>query len=288
MKRTFALLITLLLLLLCCTAQGEETAQPQSIIAPEGFDIRIFDLTFSKRELSGEWESRGVVTIAGNGSSAVISGGAGAALRDGVLSITQEGVYLITGSLTDVLVHIEVTKSEKVQLVLRDARITNSTGPAIVIEEADKVFITVPANTASTLADADTYYGIAAREGWDGTIFSRADLCLNGSGSLTIDGHHKHGVVSKDDLVITGLTLTVASDSTALDGKDCVMATGATIAITAGTDGIRSNNAEDADRGFIYLEECTITIDAGNDALQAENALITEDTILNILSGGSW
>ena len=52
MKRTFALLITLLLLLLCCTAQGEETTQPQSIITPAGFDIRIFDLPFSKRELS--------------------------------------------------------------------------------------------------------------------------------------------------------------------------------------------------------------------------------------------
>ena len=286
MKKAFSFLIILLLLCSSCPALGDEAAQPQSSVTPEGFDISDFDLTFSNRELSGEWETRGLVTITGEGSTAGISGGSGAVLSDGVLSITKDGVYLITGTLTDVRIHIEVTKQEKVQLVLQDVQITNSTGPAIVIEEADKVFITVPADATATLSDAETYYGVAASEGWDGVIFSRADLCLNGSGTLNVTTSHKHGVVSKDDLVITGLTLNVTASSTALDGKDCVKATGATITVTAGTNGIRSNNDKDADRGFIYLKECNITIEAGNDAVEAENALITEDTILNILSGG--
>ena len=284
MKKALAIL-TLLLLLTGCSAQASESATPQSSVSPAGADVSAFDLTFSKRELSGEWESRGAVTIAGNGSTATITG-QGVTLADGVLTISREGVYLLTGSLTDVRIHIEVTKQEKVKLVLRDAQIANSTGPAIVIEEADKVFITVPDDTSATISDGETYYGAAATEGWDGAVFSRADLCLNGSGTLTINALHKHGVVSKDDLVITGLHLNVTSASTALDGKDCVKASGAVITVEAGTNGIRSNNDEDADRGFIYLENCTIAVDAGNDAVQAEKAIITEETILNILSGG--
>lgn len=285
MKKSLAILFILLMMLTSCSAQESDAAVPQSGVSPAGADVSAFDLTFSNRELSGEWESRGAVTIAGNGSSATITG-QGATLADGVLTISREGVYLLTGSLTDVRIHIEVTKQEKVQLVLRDAQIANSTGPAIVIEEADKVFITVPDDTSATISDGETYYGAAATEGWDGAVFSRADLCLNGSGTLTINALHKHGVVSKDDLVITGIHLNVTSASTALDGKDCVKASGAVITVEAGTNGIRSNNDEDADRGFIYLENCTIAIDAGNDAVQAEKAIITEETILNILSGG--
>lgn len=285
MKKSLAILFTLLMMLTSCSAQESDAAAPQSTVSPAGADVSAFDLTFSNRELSGEWESRGAVTIAGNGSTATITG-QGATLADGVLTISREGVYLLTGSLTDVRIHIEVTKQEKVQLVLRDAQIANSTGPAIVIEEADKVFITVPDDTSATISDGETYYGTAATEGWDGAVFSRADLCLNGSGTLTINALHKHGVVSKDDLVITGLHLNVTSASTALDGKDCVKASGAVITVEAGTNGIRSNNDEDADRGFIYLENCTIAVDAGNDAVQAEKAIITEETILNILSGG--
>ena len=55
--------------------------------------------------------------------------------------------------------------------------------------------------------------------------------------------------------------------------------------MNAGKNGIRSNNDKDADRGFVYLRECVITVSAGKDAVEAENAVITEDTILNILSG---
>lgn len=294
MKRFFALLLSLLMLTGCSAQgdaadQGDSNAQPagtpESAVSPAGFDVSILDLEFSNRELSGEWDEDEEVAIRANGSTVEIDG-SGAAFKDGMLTISKEGVYVITGTLTDVCVYINVTKQEKVQLVLKDAELTNSTGPAIAIEEADKVFITVPEGAKAAISDGKNYKGKAVTEDWDGVIFSRADLCLNGQGEMTITGAYKHGVVSKDDLVITGLTLTVNAESTALDGKDCVKANGATITVNAGKNGIRSDNDEDADRGFVYLKECAITVDAGKDAVEAENAIITEDTILNILSGG--
>lgn len=293
MKKTIALMMALLMLG-GCSAQGDSGAAvtdtqpagtPESSISPAGFNIDILDLDFSGRELSGEWDKDEEIVITANDSTVEIDG-SGAKLADGLLTISKEGVYVISGTLTDVCIYVNVTKQEKVQLVLKDVELTNSTGPAIVIEEADKMFITVPEGAKAVISDGESYKGLAVTENWDGVIFSRADLCLNGQGELTITGAYKHGVVSKDDLVITGLTLTVNAASTALDGKDCVKASGADITVNAGKNGIRSDNDKDADRGFVYLQECTVTVDAGKDAVEAENAIITEDTILNILSGG--
>ena len=74
MKKSLAILFILLMLLTSCTAQASETGAPQSSVTPAGVDVSAFDLDFSNRELSGEWESRGAVTIAGNGSTAVRAG----------------------------------------------------------------------------------------------------------------------------------------------------------------------------------------------------------------------
>ena len=276
MKRIIALLLTALMLG-GCIAHGEVAGAPESSVSPAGFNVDILDLDFSGRELSGEWDEDDTVTITASGNAVEIDG-SGAKLADGMLTISKEGVYVISGTLTDVCIYVNVTKQEKVQLVLKDVELTNSTGPAIVIEEADKMFITVPEGAKAVISDGESYKGQAVNENWDGVIFSRADLCLNGQGELTITGAYKHGVVSKDDLVITGLTLTVNAASTALDGKDCVKASGATITVNAGKNGIRSDNDKDADRGFVYLQECTVTVDAGKDAVEAENAIITEDT----------
>ena len=53
-------------------------------------------------------------------------------------------------------------------------------------------------------------------------LYSKADLTINGTGALTVEGNYRHGVNSKDDLVVTGGTLTVTAKEDGLRGKDCV------------------------------------------------------------------
>ena len=220
MKKIIALMLALLMLGCCCALGDGETQtakKPESMVSPAGFNVSILDLDFSGRELSGEWDENDEVTITANGATVEIDG-SGAKMADGMLTISKEGVYVISGTLTDVCIYVNVTKLEKVQLVLQDAVLTNSTGPSIVIEEADKMFITVPDGAKAAISDGKNYKGKAVTEDWDGAVFSRADLCFNGQGELTITGAYKHGVVSKDDLIITALTLTGDAESTALDG----------------------------------------------------------------------
>ena len=89
----------------------------------------------------------------------------------------------------------------------------------MVIKEADKVFITLADNSTNTLSDASSYSLTIDDSTVVSAIFSKPDLAIYGSGSLTVNGNHKHGIVSKDDLIITGGTINVSSKSSGIDGN---------------------------------------------------------------------
>ena len=243
-----------------------------------------YDLEFSKRELSVDWEEKGAVTITGQGKACRIDG-SGAVLDGNFLTVTEEGTYILTGEFRDILLVISASDKDKVQIVLNSAQFVSTLCPVIYAQEADKVFITLAEGTENLLhAGSDKTVSDGATE-LDAAVFSRADLCINGTGHLTIKSDYKHGIVSKDDLVIANATLTVEAASTALDGKDCVMMQGVTATITAGSNGVRSDNAEDAGRGYVYIADSTMTITAGTDGIEAENYLRADNATLTITTG---
>lgn len=201
-------------------------------------------------------------------------------------NITKAGTYILSGEITDKTVHIAAADTDKVQIVLDNVNITNSLGPAIYIESADKVFITVKDGTQNSISDGSDYNLNDANGNIDGAVFSRADLTVNGSGSLTLNGNYKHGIVCKDELVIVNASLAVSAKNVAVNGKDCVKISGATLDLNAGSDGIRSDNDTDASRGYVYIESGKININAANDGIQAETAIKIQTAEINIVSGG--
>lgn len=279
MKKCIALLLGMLLMTCCTSCTSADVAEGQST---SGLTKEL-NLTFTKRELSGEWEVREAITVTGNGD-VFKTNGRGIKLSGVQARITAEGVYILTGEFTIPIV-IAAGERDKVQLVLQNAAITTADGPAILIESADKVFITLPEGTVSRVTDGAAYASTGTGAP-DAAIFSRADLCVNGSGTLMVKGQYRHGIVSKDDLVITCCTLEVSAASTGLDGKDCLKATNASITVQAGTNGMRSDNSEDAARGFIYLDACRISLESGGDGIQAQTNLIISGGDLTITSGG--
>ena len=194
------------------------------------------------------------------------------------MTITKEGTYKITGDFAGPVV-IDAGK-EDVQLVLEDASITAANGPAILVKEADKVYITLIGNNA--VKDSASYASVYTEDNVDGAIFSRGDLVIGGDGSLTVNAAYKHGIVSKDDLSITGGSITVNAPNVALNGKDCVKITACRLNLTAGTDGIRSDNEEDTDRGYVYIKDGTIHITSGSDAIQAFTVIKCEEPVITI------
>ena len=64
-------------------------------------------------------------------------------LSDGQnVSITKEGVYVISGSAKNVTITVEAADDAKVQLVLDGVSVTNTDTPVIYVKNADKVFVT--------------------------------------------------------------------------------------------------------------------------------------------------
>lgn len=278
----------------CMTGALAETSVPETAAADatdtsatDASATAEMDFSFSDRELSGEYDAAEATVITGAGSTVQITGG-GAAYADGEgICITDAGVYVLRGEFTDMMVTVAAGGKDKVQLVLDGAQLANEGGPALYVRSADKVFITLAEGTQNAISDGAEYALSDSGSTLDAALFSKANLVINGTGTLRVDGRCKHGVVSKDDLVIVSCTLEVTARSAGLNGKDCVKLNGCTLRVEAGSDAIRSDNAQDASRGYVYMTGCTAELTAGNDGIQAETVLRAEDAVLSIVAGGS-
>ncbi|MBQ8955098.1 MAG: carbohydrate-binding domain-containing protein, partial [Clostridia bacterium] len=106
------------------------------------------------------------------------------ALSDGQdIHITAAGVYVLTGSASNVTVYVEAGEDDKVQIVLDGVTVTNADFPVIYAKTADKLFVTTSADSALSVTGAFTADGSTNT---DGVIFSKCDLILNGTAELTI------------------------------------------------------------------------------------------------------
>ncbi|MBQ8208351.1 MAG: carbohydrate-binding domain-containing protein [Clostridia bacterium] len=181
--------------------------------------------------------------------------------------ITEEDTYLISGSLKGASLIVEADKSAKIRLVFDGVNIENEGGAAIYIKQADKVFITLAEGSENSLVSMGEFIQIDDNN-IDATIFSKEDLTLGGSGLLNIECETGHGIVSKDDLVITGGIYEINAASHGLSGKDSVRISDGEFEIKAGKDGIHSENNDDAALGYVYIESGSFEIDCDGDGIQ--------------------
>ncbi|HIS92354.1 MAG TPA: carbohydrate-binding domain-containing protein [Candidatus Alectryocaccomicrobium excrementavium] len=243
------------------------------------------DWEFSDRDRDGTYDAESAVYIQLSGDGVFIDGD-GATAEGSAVTIADEGVYVLSGTLSDGRVIVNAGEDDKVQIVLAGADIHCETYAALYVEEADKVFLTLEDGTQNRLSCGAEFALASEDDNVDATVFSRADLTLNGAGSLAIEGNYDHGLVSKDDLVITGGEYSVSAVGHGLVGKDCVKISGGSFAIAAGGDGIQSDNDEDEALGFIYITGGTFSLEAANDAIQAETQLVIEGGTFALTSGG--
>ena len=240
---------------------------------------------FTERDSKSEYDASKAVTIQLNGTSATASSDS-VQINGSTVIIKEEATYVISGSLNGMLV-VDATDTAKLQLVLNGVDITSETSAALYILEADKVFVTLADGTSNTLTNGGSFVAIDDNN-IDGALFSKQDLTLNGSGSLTVSSPAGHGIVCKDDLVITGGTYVVNSASHGLDANDSVRIANAALTIDAGKDAIHCENSEDAAKGFIYISSGTVQAEAEGDGIAASAYMqITGGTIDLLVGGGS-
>lgn len=233
-------------------------------------DIDITDM-FTKRDLAGTYEESETVKITLSGKTATCES-SNVQIENGVVTIKAAGVYVLSGTLTDGTIVVDAGDDDKVQLVLDGASITAADYAAVYAKNADKVFVTLAEGTENSLIVSSDYVQTDDNN-VDAVIFAKCDLTLGGSGSLTVKDTVGHGIVSKDDLVVTGGTYTIESQDHCLNGKDSVRIADGTFTLTCDEDGIHAGNDDQQD-GYIYIEDGDIDISVGDDAMHAEGLLI--------------
>jgi hypothetical protein len=182
------------------------------------------------------------------------------------VTISSEGIYVISGTATDVTIKVEAPDDAKVQIVLDGVSITNTDAPCIYVKTADKVFVTTT-STENTLKVTGTFTADGDIN-TDAVIFSKSDLTLNGTGTLNISSTD-HGITCKDDLKVTGGTYNITSTSQSLQANDSIAIAGGTFNITSSKDGLHAENNEDDTVGYIYISGGTFTIKAAKQGIQA-------------------
>ena len=268
---------TLALLTACSTEASTTTASS---------DVSTTEATVESTLISDSSYSESNSTAITFSDQTITVDGSGAAADGSILTITQPGTYILSGTLSEGQVRVETVDEADVQIVLDGATITNSTGAAIYVKSANSATITLAEGTTNTLSDGEIYTFEDSEDEPDATLFSKSDLILNGTGTLVIDANYAHAIKGKDDVTIAEGTYDITSVGDAIKGRDSLFISSGTFTIVAGADGLQSTNEEEEGKGILTIESGTFTITAAADGIQAATNLQILGGDFTITTGG--
>ena len=229
--------------------------------------ISLVDTTdmFSDKDKEGTYDKSSATEIKLSGTSATASG-SGVSTSKGLVTITKEGTYILSGSFEGQIVVNVADEKAKVQLVLDNVTLKNSGSAAIYALDADKVFITCVGESSISVTGE---YVNSADTNIDAAVFGKTDITFNGTGTFNITSEYDNAIVSKDDLKICGGTYVIKAANDGIQGKDSVRISDGNITIVAGGDAIQAKNDDDATKGYVYIEGGNFDITTGGGSKNA-------------------
>ena len=249
------------------TSSATDTAASSSsfstnVKSGEKLDV---DTHYSEQDLSWDASSETAIDLSN------LAATDGVTVEDGTLTITKAGTYKLSGEYQG-QIKVETADSDAVRLVLDNANITNSSGAALNVVNADEVILYSASGTTNTISDGADYTA-TGEDDPDAVVYSKADLTIAGEGTLKVNGNHEDGIHTSDGLVIASGTLEVNAANTGIKGKDYVDILGGTINVTAQQDGIKSTNDTDEGKGWTRLSNGTVTVNAGDNGFKASRVV---------------
>ena len=292
MKKFYSLITTSLLLTACSSANSASSGKTSTEETDTSTVTNLStDTTSTESETTfGNYETEDLTTSYEESSAVDIQlgeeievTGEGVEVSDKQVTITQGGTYVLSGTLTNGQLIVNVPKEENVHLIFNGVTITNSNGPAVDIQQTEKAIVTLADNTENHLADGKTYTLTENETEPDATLYSKEDLTINGTGALTVDGNYSNGIRSKDDLVLISGTYKINAKNNGLKGKDAVSVKGGSYQITTEEgDGIQANGTEDETKGAVAIDGGTFNINSGRDDIQAETSIRSQGAEITI------
>lgn len=266
MKRIIAALTSMALVigLAGCSASGTGQDQQSGNQSDKTIEEQ---LGFTDRDRDPSYDEASATKIALDGSGASVTG-EGATADGPTVTISADGTYVVSGTLTDGQIVVSLPgDNDKAQIVLDGVTIHNESGPAIQVDQADKVFLTLADGSTNVLSDGASY-ALAEGEGEPyAALYSKDDLTINGSGALEVTGNYRHAIASKDDTVITGGTISVTSVEDAVRGNDAIKIGGGKVTVNAGDDAFHSEY-------LFYIADGTVNVESCVEGYEAEKIIV--------------
>lgn len=240
---------------------------------------------FTDRDYETAYEESGSVLIQLEGSTASASSDS-VQISGTTVTLTEEAVYVISGTLDDGMIIVNAPDTAKLQLVFNGVSISSSTSAALYVQEADKVFVTLADGTENTLSNGGTFDLEA--EG-DGISAGSTMQISDGSFGILAGGESENGSSESSEswggfrgggpgrvIETAAASETEEDSSTSMKGLKAagsLTITGGSFSIDSADDSVHSNASAAVNGG-------TFEIASGDDAFHADDTLtITAGTV---------
>lgn len=213
--------------------------------------------------------------------------GSGATSDNSNVFINQAGDYLISGSLQNGRIIVNADADEVVHIFLNGVFFPASDGPAIYIQSAQKVIITLVDDQVNTLADGSTNNSYPTATA---CVYSEADLTFNGNGAFNIWSYYEDAIVSTGTIKILGGSFSISSIDDGIRGRDGVYIQDGSFYIQAEGTGIKSTHTTNESKGFVEVCGGSFQIISGEHAIsavqkiQVNNCNMAINTVLDAFS----
>lgn len=273
MKRFLIPLALVLLLAMAGCGNTQQEPQPQeSMTSPMTADHSL-------------WQQEPYYVLQFNTDSVISNApAAAAAASSSRIVLSQAGTYLISGTLEDAQLVLDVPAGETVRLVLRGVDMRSERGPALLSRDGCTVVLLAEKGTYNTISDGAAYpYTSGLLQ--EATVSTAGDLLITGEGSLTIDATHYDGIYSGGRLAAAGGELSITAWRDGLVGAKGVEIGGGTLLITCGSTAISAPSAKNGE-GSITLSGGTVAVVSGGSGAVAADTLSVTGGEYHITTGG--
>ena len=205
------------------------------------------------------------------------------------LSIIKPGTYDLSGTLDNGQIIVEVTKADRVTLILNNFTGSNTSSAVIWVKSADKVYLEAKTGTTNTLTDASTYvFANPADTKPNACIYAADDLSIKGHGTLIVNGNYNNGIGCKNDLSINNVKLTVNAINNAIKGNNSITIKGdAEVLVEKADDAIKTDSLDEGKGYLTVTENAKVTVYCEDDALQAtQNITVTTGATVTTYAKG--